>query len=421
MYNGTCPVCMRSMHGFICPYCESARGVWSELESPDHGVWVSISVDDDVVDAVPSPSSRVPVGAEERTSDGQGEGIAISCRFENEVVPSLSSRPRLCTMSFYNPGVGRTLTVLMLSDGKEVLRMPVRVPKGSSDVDLHCSKKDLSTDFMSAFEITAMVQAGESVLFRQSAPVKVRPMFDMDILHISSEAPKWVTPHDRAIKALLVSGSPIIAAMRRNRDSSLKGYQGKNDDAVYDSVLRQMQGIYDGLSSMGFTYALDTFSFGNGLSQRYQRVKTPSRVLEDRTGVCIEFACLFASIFEAVDLHPILVFPPGHAMAGVVVSSKSMPMVKDRNMAGRKHVITMDMGADSCDGGGDTICAIFVETTDICSDWTFDKALEHAESRMAQDMGGILRARRYSVIYKWRDMHAVEPILSPGGDGVEDA
>lgn len=421
MYNGTCPVCMRTMHGFICPYCESSKGIWSEVELSDDRTWVPISPDDDVVDAVPS-STSIAIDDRDSTPPACGEDdVAISCRFESEVVPSLSSRPRLCTVFFFNPSEGRTLTVRLLCGDREILRLPVRVPPGSSDVELVCSKRDLSTDVMAAFDITVMVSAGGAVLFRQSLPVKVRPLFDMDVSHVASEAPKWVTPNDKAIKDLLTFGGPILKAMGRHGEQSLKGYQGGKDVSVYDSVIHQLRGIYEGLSAMGFAYAMDTYSFGNGLSRRFQRVKTPGKVLEDRTGVCIEYACLFASIIEAVGLYPILVFPPGHAMAGVVVSSRTMPRIKNRDMAGRDHVITMEINADSCDGDGDTIRAVFIETTDICSRCSFEDALRHAEEEMSIHMGEVLKTGRYSIIYNWRSLHSVEPLLSEGGDVDEAA
>src|SRR6185503_1914918 len=47
-----------------------------------------------------------------------------------------------------------------------------------------------------------------------------------------------------------------------------------------------------------------------------QRLRTPSMIVKDRSGTCIDLALLLAACFELVDIYPVLFLLKDHAFPG---------------------------------------------------------------------------------------------------------
>lgn len=47
-----------------------------------------------------------------------------------------------------------------------------------------------------------------------------------------------------------------------------------------------------------------------------QRTRLPSEVLSSTNAQCLEGTLLYASLMEAIGIHPVVVFVPGHAFVG---------------------------------------------------------------------------------------------------------
>lgn len=60
----------------------------------------------------------------------------------------------------------------------------------------------------------------------------------------------------------------------------------------------------------------NTCDKNNGVGSPSQKVNYPIEVLRSRDGLCIETTHLFASIFEALGMQPVIVEIPGHAFVG---------------------------------------------------------------------------------------------------------
>jgi hypothetical protein len=82
-----------------------------------------------------------------------------------------------------------------------------------------------------------------------------------------------------------------------------------------------------------------------------QRTRLPSQVLQSKNAQCLEGTILFATLMEAVGLHPILVRVPHHAFVGW-------------------HAVAED-------GAGDQ-AVFFIETTAV-HDATFEQSLQFAK------------------------------------------
>jgi hypothetical protein len=82
-----------------------------------------------------------------------------------------------------------------------------------------------------------------------------------------------------------------------------------------DTVVDTLQAVYEELQSQGLTYDSVAFSFFDPSST--ESVRWPATVLTDRAANCIDGSMLFASVLEALQLEPVVVFVPGHAYIGV--------------------------------------------------------------------------------------------------------
>lgn len=124
---------------------------------------------------------------------------------------------------------------------------------------------------------------------------------------------QFVNPLLPQVRAFVAdSEGPLARAMKK--DYRVSGYQNPS------FVLSQMEAVFLAVRDMGFSY-VSTVSTVKAEGGFFQRVRWPDKTLCDRSANCAEFSVLFASIFEAMGLEPLLLFPPGHAMVGVVVDT----------------------------------------------------------------------------------------------------
>ena len=74
--------------------------------------------------------------------------------------------------------------------------------------------------------------------------------------------------------------------------------------------------LYDGLKRHRFGYEFELVSSVRG----HQTIRTPTQITTHKTATCLDIVCLFASLLEAAQQHPLLVILEGdgsaHAVAG---------------------------------------------------------------------------------------------------------
>ena len=90
----------------------------------------------------------------------------------------------------------------------------------------------------------------------------------------------------------------------------LPGYQysygyGQGEEAYVTMI--QVAAIQSAISAMGVRYNMGAYSLN-----ATQRVLMPDAVLASQSGICIETAILMASVLQSADMHPMIVFTPGH-------------------------------------------------------------------------------------------------------------
>lgn len=150
----------------------------------------------------------------------------------------------------------------------------------------------------------------ETVLSRMTS-ITVRSKFDLDLRQVVVRTAEFITPLSPGVKDFVTDRSgPLSRAMGSNY--IVCGYQSES------KILTQLDGVWNAVVRYGMSYVSDTKTLRSD-STAYQRVRYADKVLKDHTGNCIELSILFASMFETMGFEPVVIFPYGHAIVGVVL------------------------------------------------------------------------------------------------------
>lgn len=116
----------------------------------------------------------------------------------------------------------------------------------------------------------------------------------------------WVTPAMDSIDNILNDLKQKLPG------GTVKVYQQYSaDTSIAQSSRRIGKAVFEILQARGIAYVQN-----NGVGSPSQKVNYPIEVLRSRDGLCIETTHLFASIFEALGMQPIIIEIPGHAFVG---------------------------------------------------------------------------------------------------------
>lgn len=430
MYGGMCPKCLRDLTDGVCLYCSSMQALANEMAADTF----RIRIPEDSIPAATVPVSAPAAGNGRREAPAPAtdavQPIAVSCSFDEEILTNTSLNPIVARLEFTNTGGRAPATVRLSLDGLTVSVQSFFINPDRSRMDMHLSSsllKSLDTTYRA---ITVSVAVGGREISRQTSTVKVRAMNDLLLGDHVRQVVRWITPSAKAIRSLLAGDGPVMREMQAISDSDIRDlkikaldravselernainpYRGKRPDIVLGNVILQMFSVYNALLSIGIKYVNMTVSEGSGLND-YQRVNLPSETIREKRGVCIDLSCLFASVFEACGLMPVIVFPKGHAMAGVMVSSSRMKRFSEMDYSDCEYVTKIRIN-DIGDGTPDDIQVVLLECTLIGSRAPFLESLKEAVRIFEADRVHIEGNNEVTVVYYSRFITGTEPLES---------
>ena len=213
--------------------------------------------------------------------------------------------------------------VVLTNNGTDVLRRTYPID-GKKSIPLSMSFANLAKEEQYPLELMFEIydEYGRK-LFSVPTTIIVRSKYDLDLHQLKSRSLIYVNPREESISSLIhdVDG-PLAKAMKGKY--SIEGYQ-----LGCSNVRRQMEAVFDMIRDMEFRYVDDSFVInrvslvrgddGKKSYHAYQRVKSPAVTLKSHNGNCIELSYMFASFYEAMGLHPVIIITKTHAMAGVEV------------------------------------------------------------------------------------------------------
>ncbi len=117
----------------------------------------------------------------------------------------------------------------------------------------------------------------------------------------------FITPNHPAIANAVVDTAAVMKKLTGS--SMLKAYQTGNPNNVRQTV----GAVFAALHARGIIYRSAPASY----EEVGQRITLPDKVIESKTGNCIELTLLMASVLEAAGINSIIILQQGHAYLGV--------------------------------------------------------------------------------------------------------
>lgn len=146
--------------------------------------------------------------------------------------------------------------------------------------------------------------------------------------------PAFVMPNDPAVFKLLRSAAERLAA--HGHSSALDGYQSNDPKRAYMLTAA----IYSAIAGLGAHYAQPPASF----ESRGQKIRGPSRIVQNALATCLDTTLLFAASLEAAGLNTIALIFDGHAVAGVWLVKRTLPRtVEDDVVEIRKAIAAREL------------------------------------------------------------------------------
>jgi len=123
---------------------------------------------------------------------------------------------------------------------------------------------------------------------------------------------KWlasfVLPSDPAVAKVIDSAQRYVMALRDSSGASFDCYQSSKEE-----VDLQVRALW---SALAFDQGLSYINPPPGATDKAQRLRTPSDVIDGRRGTCIDLALLLAACLEQVGIYPVIFLLWDHAFPG---------------------------------------------------------------------------------------------------------
>ncbi len=156
------------------------------------------------------------------------------------------------------------------------------------------------------------------VIYRDSHPVRLLPVDQWrDNDKDGQWLPSFVLPRDPAVTGLIERAQKYVRVLRDDPSAGFDGYQSLDPRAPEPAseVDRQVQAIWSTIvHELDLGYINPPPTYSNAMDS--QRLRTPSMVVKDRSGTCIDLALLLAACCELIDVYPVIFLLKDHAFPG---------------------------------------------------------------------------------------------------------
>lgn len=153
-------------------------------------------------------------------------------------------------------------------------------------------------------------------LYNRTFPILLAPVdewrFEEDqIVWMSS----FVYPRDCAVAKIIEAAQRYLGCLTDDYTSGFGGYQAFDPEASdpWSGVDLQVQAIWTAISlDFGLGYINPPPSY----SENAQRLRSPTRILQEGRGTCVDLALLMAACLEWVEIYPVIFNLNDHAFPG---------------------------------------------------------------------------------------------------------
>ena len=133
--------------------------------------------------------------------------------------------------------------------------------------------------------------------------------------------PSFVFPRDATVLTLIDVGARYLRAVLDDPCAGFDGYQQIQDGGDSAAIVEgQVRALW---SAVAYDWRLTYINPPPTYTKASQRLRTPTQILESRSGTCIDVALLFASALEYVGIYPVIFMLAGHAFPGYWASEQA--------------------------------------------------------------------------------------------------
>jgi hypothetical protein len=184
---------------------------------------------------------------------------------------------------------------------------------------------------------------GPHVVYRNTLPVRLTPV---DQWRDTEEDRKWlpsfVFPRDRAVMQLVDTAARYMRVLRDDPTAGFEGYQGvTRRRETLEEVDLQVQAIWSAIvHELRLTYINPPPGYSRDMAS--QRLRTPSMIVRDHSGTCVDLALFFAACLELVDIYPAVILLKAHAFPAYWRSDKFHDSFRRANPLALQTVASAD-------------------------------------------------------------------------------
>ena len=159
------------------------------------------------------------------------------------------------------------------------------------------------------------VSWGDHLLYQDTSRVRLIPVDQWrDTEDDRRWLPSFIFPRDRAVQHLVDMAQRYMRVLRDDPNAGFDGYQSVNirRPETLQQIDLQVQAIWSAIVyDLRLGYINPPPGYSHDLDS--QRLRTPSMIVRDHAGTCIDLALFFAACLELVDIYPAIILLKDHA------------------------------------------------------------------------------------------------------------
>ncbi len=243
---------------------------------------------------------------------------AINYAFQQNAIPVVKE------LRFQNDDVARKdLVIRVTSEPAFAAPVEIRLQGIEAKGEYRVAPLDLklSHDFLAGLHekisgwLRIEVVEGDAVLCSRTDPISLLARNEWcGLVSLPEILAAFILPNDAGVMTILDRASELLRA--HTGRGAFNAYQDKSRKRAWE----QVAAIYKAIGELGIRYMVAPASF----ETTGQKIRSPSDILAQRFGNCLDLSLLFAACCEQIGLHPLVLIHDGHAYAGCWLDERTL-------------------------------------------------------------------------------------------------
>src|SRR5690606_20274933 len=217
----------------------------------------------------------------------------------------------------------KALTIRVITDPPFAAPLELHLQSLEADQEFRAAPLELklSPNFLGCLNekvsgwLRAEVIEGDTVLCSITEPISLLARNEWcGLVSLPEILAAFILPNDVGVMTILDRASELLR--EHTGRGAFNAYQDKSRKRAWE----QVAAIYKAIGELALRYMVAPASF----ETTGQKVRSPSDILAQRFGNCLDLSLLFAACCEQIGLHPLVLIHDGHAYAGCWLDERTM-------------------------------------------------------------------------------------------------